>query len=372
MRRAGSAYAASKGLTSTVVASATETAPGRPRAARFARATSTRTGSTSIPALVIPARANATRSPPIPQPRSITDPAEAADRRAARWAATVARVACSSPSGVKYIRAASSPSFAAALRRSVTCASAAATWAARSSVDPVAARRSWACAFSSSSGASAACASSCCPSSVSSQRKASRSIGPVFQPGLRDSVRGCAPRRTLRTRNDRSEGMVPVAVEGAGLRLAPACPARGRGPLPGGAGRAGRVEQPCGQRPGAGCPDPALPPHHPLAGGRPRRGRRGPGGPDRRRPGQTTYGVRSRRRRRLPAQQGPARARHRAVGPRRGGRPGVRAAALQPPGHPDRHRRGRQDQAGARRGQVATCPVRRRRLLRRARAGSRP
>ena len=43
-----------------------------PRAARLASATATRTGSRSTPAVVSPAAAKATRSPPMPQPRSMT------------------------------------------------------------------------------------------------------------------------------------------------------------------------------------------------------------------------------------------------------------------------------------------------------------
>ena len=65
----------------------------------------------------------------MPQVRSITlGPATAT--RAARWVATAVRVACSSPSRVKYIRAASSPSFAAACARSSTWPSAAVTCSA--------------------------------------------------------------------------------------------------------------------------------------------------------------------------------------------------------------------------------------------------
>ena len=56
-RRAGSAKATSKGEVSTMVASATVTAPPRPSASRLATATATRTGSRSTPAQVIPARA---------------------------------------------------------------------------------------------------------------------------------------------------------------------------------------------------------------------------------------------------------------------------------------------------------------------------
>ena len=73
---------------STVVASLTMTAPARPSASRFACATSTRTGSRSTPAQVIPARENASRSPPMPQPRSMTDTLAAAFSRAARWVET--------------------------------------------------------------------------------------------------------------------------------------------------------------------------------------------------------------------------------------------------------------------------------------------
>jgi hypothetical protein len=47
--------------------------------------------------------------------------------RAARWAATVARVDCSTPFGVKYISRASAPNFAAARCRSRAWPSAAET-----------------------------------------------------------------------------------------------------------------------------------------------------------------------------------------------------------------------------------------------------
>ena len=173
--RAGSANATSKGPVSIAVASATITAPARPSAARLASATATRSGSRSTPAQMMPARAVAIRSPPMPQPRSTTVRVEAAVSRAARWAATGRRVACSRPSGVKYIRAASSPNFSSALRRSVTWVRAAATWAGSD------VRRSSVWARSGSSGASAARASRCWPSSVSSHRKASRSTAPVSQ-----------------------------------------------------------------------------------------------------------------------------------------------------------------------------------------------
>ena len=53
----------------------------------------------------------------MPQPRSTTVEAPNAESRAARCDATESRVACSSPSGVKYIDAASSPNFATARSR---------------------------------------------------------------------------------------------------------------------------------------------------------------------------------------------------------------------------------------------------------------
>ena len=53
----------------------------------------------------------------MPQPRSIRVVASKAASREARCSATVARVACSSPSGVKYIRAAEAPNFGSARRR---------------------------------------------------------------------------------------------------------------------------------------------------------------------------------------------------------------------------------------------------------------
>ena len=54
----------------------------------------------------------------MPQPRSTTVEAPNAVRRAARCEATESRVACSRPSGVKYIDAASSPNFGTARSRS--------------------------------------------------------------------------------------------------------------------------------------------------------------------------------------------------------------------------------------------------------------
>ena len=55
----------------------------------------------------------------MPQPRSTTVEVPNALSRAARWVATESRVACSSPSGVKYIDAARSPNFSTArVRRS--------------------------------------------------------------------------------------------------------------------------------------------------------------------------------------------------------------------------------------------------------------
>ncbi|CAA9342450.1 MAG: hypothetical protein AVDCRST_MAG34-1026, partial [uncultured Nocardioidaceae bacterium] len=157
---------------SSPVASATMTAPGRSSAVRFAPATAARTGSRSTPATTTPARASATRSPPMPQPRSRTDVAPVNEIRAARCAATSARVDCSRPSAVKYIRCASSPNLARAAARRVACAIAA---AARSGAT---ARRSSSPARigSTSSACSATAeASVACPSAVRSQRNASRS-----------------------------------------------------------------------------------------------------------------------------------------------------------------------------------------------------
>ncbi len=134
LRRAGSAKATANPDRSIVVASDTSTAPGRPSASRFAEAIATRTGSRSTPAAVRPARANASRSPPMLQPRSITLAGCAAASRAARWVATRLRVACSSASGVKYMRAPSSPNFPSALCRSWTCVSAAAARSASGSI----------------------------------------------------------------------------------------------------------------------------------------------------------------------------------------------------------------------------------------------
>ena len=133
-RRAGSAKAAPKPLGSTVVASPTWTAPASPRAARLARAIATRTGSWSTPAATRPAREKASRSPPMPQPRSMTLPSGiAAASRAARWSATRDRVACSSASGVKNIRGAASPNFATARSRSRAWVVAAAAFSASGS-----------------------------------------------------------------------------------------------------------------------------------------------------------------------------------------------------------------------------------------------
>ena len=116
------------------VASPTCTAPASPSAARLASAIATRTGSWSTPAATSPARAKASRSPPIPQPRSMTlPPGIAAASRAARWSATRVRVACSSASGVKNMRRAASPNFVAAFARSCACVVAAAAFSASGS-----------------------------------------------------------------------------------------------------------------------------------------------------------------------------------------------------------------------------------------------
>ena len=179
-RRAGSAKTAPNPSRSMVVPSATCTAPARPSAARLASATATRTGSRSTPATVSPARENATRSPPMPQPRSMTLDGWAAASRAARCAATRGRVACSSASGVKYIRTASSPNLATARARSWTWVSAAAARSASGSI-----RRTAAAARTGSPSASAyawvARSSSRWPASVSSQVKESRSTPPSCQ-----------------------------------------------------------------------------------------------------------------------------------------------------------------------------------------------
>ena len=133
-RRAGSAKATSKAAAPIVVASPTCTAPARPSASRLARAIATRTGSRSTPPTTSPARAKARRSPPMPQPRSMTlPPGIAAATRAARWSATRARVDCSSASGVKNIRCAASPNFATAFARSCACVVAAAAFSASGS-----------------------------------------------------------------------------------------------------------------------------------------------------------------------------------------------------------------------------------------------
>ena len=109
----------------------------------------------------------------MPQPRSIAVCVTAAWSRPARWVPTLSRVACSRPSWVKYMRAARSPNFGTARRRSSAWVSAAATRSA------AVVRRSSAWTASSSypvsAVASTARASSAWPSSVSSQAKASRS-----------------------------------------------------------------------------------------------------------------------------------------------------------------------------------------------------
>ena len=130
-RRAGSANTTSYAVRSVAVASAVTTSPGRPRAARLARAAAAVAGSCSIPVTRSPARAAATRSPPIPQPRSTTEAAGSSRAiRAARWSATWVRVACSRPSGVKNIRAASAPNLAVARCRRAAWVSVAATTSA--------------------------------------------------------------------------------------------------------------------------------------------------------------------------------------------------------------------------------------------------
>ena len=118
----------------------------------------------------------------MPQPTSSTEEGAARAIRAARCSATRIRVACSSPSGVKYIRAARSPNLASARCRSWTWVSAAATcsgvapepaWAAPS-------RRSTVALRSGSPACSAytwwAWVSSVWPAGESSHRNASRSM----------------------------------------------------------------------------------------------------------------------------------------------------------------------------------------------------
>ncbi len=184
-RRAGSAKAASKPLTSTVVASPAWTAPGRPSASRLARAIAARTGSWSMPAATSPARAKASRSPPMPQPRSTTlPPGMAAASRDARCSATRARVACSSASGVKNIRWAASPNFATPFSRSCAWVVAAAAFSASGSR-----RRTTAATRTGSPAcslhASAACTSSRSPSVVRSHSSVSISTGASCQGALR-------------------------------------------------------------------------------------------------------------------------------------------------------------------------------------------
>ncbi|WP_447643456.1 hypothetical protein [Nocardioides zeae] len=86
----------------------------------------------------------------MPQPRSTTEDGWAAASRAARWSATVRRVACSSPSGVKNIRSASSPNLATPRTRRPTWVRAAAERSGSGSV-----RRTAAAARTGSPSASA-------------------------------------------------------------------------------------------------------------------------------------------------------------------------------------------------------------------------
>ena len=115
---------------STVVASATVTAPGRPSAARLASATATRTGSRSTPGR---GDAGLGRGQQVAADAAaeVDQGAGAEGLPAGRRGAgrPRSRVACSSPSGVKYIRAARSPNLATARRRSAAWVRAAATCA---------------------------------------------------------------------------------------------------------------------------------------------------------------------------------------------------------------------------------------------------
>ena len=94
---------------------------GRPGPARrrSRAATAQVSGSRSTASTSMPARARAIASPPMPQHRSASRRTPSASKRCARHSATCVRVACSTPSGVKYIRCASAaPNFATARCRS--------------------------------------------------------------------------------------------------------------------------------------------------------------------------------------------------------------------------------------------------------------
>ena len=183
VRRAGSAYATSKGVVSTVVASATVTAPPRPSASRLAAATSTRTGSRSTPATGEPG--------PGEGDQVAADAAAEVDQRSRRSAARARAARCVAtrqPGGllepvggevhpvgeVAELRLGPPAQLdlgqggGHVLRRSPYDAARPA---------PAAGRRG--------RGASVAVASSRCPASVSSQRKASRSTRPSSQPAGR-------------------------------------------------------------------------------------------------------------------------------------------------------------------------------------------
>jgi hypothetical protein len=172
-RRAGSRNtaswpASSASGTSPTSARRTVTRSARPRAAALASATAQVNGSRSTASTRRPALARAMASPPTPQHRSATVRAPSAAIRSARQAATGARVACSTPSAVKYIRSASGPNFAAARCRSRAWPMAAETTSAGWS------RRSRVAAVSSSAGVSSRSpASRPAPRSVSSARKTS-------------------------------------------------------------------------------------------------------------------------------------------------------------------------------------------------------
>ncbi len=224
-RRAGSTKTASYGDVSISATSAhrTSISPVRPSASALARATSTVSGSRSTASTEIPARASAIASPPMPQHRSATLRTPSPANRVARWAATEVRVACSTPSGVKNIRYASSaPNFATARCRNRACPSAADT----SSAGYV--RRSRVAVASSSAGSwSRRSASSCPPSGVRSAAKAARAgssadageveaftrsiVGQAGRAGSVWAARGTVPARSRCRKGARCDGWQDAA-----------------------------------------------------------------------------------------------------------------------------------------------------------------
>ena len=188
----------------------------------------------------------------MPQPRSIRDAAEAACSRPARCVATGSRVACSRPSGVKYIRAARSPNLARPAGAASTWVRATATCAA------VARRRSavWTASSSSASAAAAVVGRQQLPA-----RRRSAATGTRRGPRL-DPVRA-AGRHVHCPRPVREGEGVADEQRSFGARLR--APPRGGRALPGGARRARRPEQSRGQRARARHPHASVSAHGPRA-----------------------------------------------------------------------------------------------------------